>query len=424
MERYGLRVTDVSDAGLREGAVLAAAAAGADWLAGSTELDDRPAHGPLQRTRPTGHDGGHLTTPIGSRPWERMDLPIDTEAGTRPWSPSGTARWRPALRAVTGRDRHRPGVRLRDGRHGRRSRGSRRRRPGSAIDTRSYWGFPRMHLYPGPGTDDGYGFYRYSPAFVPFLVLASALPWPVFAVGWIALLVGIYIWMAGDDKWPLLVFVPVLFEFYLGNIHLLLALAVVLGFRWPATWAFVLLTKITPGIGLWWFVVRREWRSLAIALGATGRIVDGRADRVARRLARLVRVADRDGPGHRQQPGARSRCPIRLLAALLLVTWGARTDRRWTVVVATTLALPTLWFHGLAMLVGVVALHHGQPERLAASIERVEPAPGHGLPRPAAGTHRGLTRPDTSRWSWVRGARGSRMRARRSGHQGHWRSTR
>ncbi len=38
MERYGLRVTDVSDAGLREGAVLAAAAAGADWLAGSTEL--------------------------------------------------------------------------------------------------------------------------------------------------------------------------------------------------------------------------------------------------------------------------------------------------------------------------------------------------------------------------------------------------
>ena len=38
--------------------------------------------------------------------------------------------------------------------------------------------------------------------------------------------------------------------------------------------------------------------------------------------------------------------------------------------VATTLALPTLWFHGLAMLVGVVALRHGQPERLAASIER------------------------------------------------------
>ena len=101
----------------------------------------------------------------------------------------------------------------------------------------------------------------------------ARLPWPVFAVGWMAMLVGIYIWMAGDDRWPLLVFVPVLFEFYLGNIHLLLALAVVLGFRWPGAWAFVLLTKITPGIGLWWFVVRREWRSLGIALGVTAAIV-------------------------------------------------------------------------------------------------------------------------------------------------------
>ncbi len=240
---------------------------------------------------------------------------------------------------------------------------------GFGYDTRSYWGFPRMHLYPGPGTDDGYGFYRYSPAFVPFLVLVSALPWPVFAAGWIALLVAIYIWMAGDDRWPLLVFVPVLFEFYLGNIHLLLALAVVLGFRWPATWAFVLLTKITPGVGLWWFVVRREWRSLAIALGATAAIVTAGlmvSPGVWRDWYVSLTVT---GPaiGSNQIPLP---LPIRLLAALLLVTWGARTDRRWTVVVATTLALPTLWFHGLAMLVGVVALHHGQPERLAASIER------------------------------------------------------
>ena len=40
-------------------------------------------------------------------------------------------------------------------------------------------------------------------------------------------------------------------------------------------------------------------------------------------------------------------------------------------VVAATLALPTLWFHGLAMLMGIVALHHGQPERTARTLERV-----------------------------------------------------
>ncbi len=59
----------------------------------------------------------------------------------------------------------------------------------------------------------------------------------------------------------------------MGNVHMLLALAIVLGFRWPATWSFVLLTKVTPGIGLLWFAVRREWRSLAIALGATAVLV-------------------------------------------------------------------------------------------------------------------------------------------------------
>ena len=60
---------------------------------------------------------------------------------------------------------------------------------------------------------------------------------------------------------------------------------------------------------------------------------------------------------------------VALIMAIVLVTWGARTDRRWTVVVAATLALPTLWFHGLAMLVGVVAIQRGLPERASTSLE-------------------------------------------------------
>ena len=49
-----------------------------------------------------------------------------------------------------------------------------------------------------------------------------------------------------------------------------MAAAIALGFRYPAAWSFLLLTKVTPGIGLVWFAVRREWRPLAIALGFTG----------------------------------------------------------------------------------------------------------------------------------------------------------
>ena len=46
----------------------------------------------------------------------------------------------------------------------------------------------------------------------------------------------------------------------------------------------------------------------------------------------------------------------RLVAAALLVTWGARTDRRWTVPAAAALALPVLWFAGLSILAAIPAL--------------------------------------------------------------------
>jgi hypothetical protein len=46
----------------------------------------------------------------------------------------------------------------------------------------------------------------------------------------------------------------------------------------------------------------------------------------------------------------------RLIAAVVLVAWGALTDRRWTVPVASMLALPILWVNGLAMLVAVLPL--------------------------------------------------------------------
>ena len=56
-------------------------------------------------------------------------------------------------------------------------------------------------------------------------------------------------------------------EMALGNIHLLLALAIAVGFRSPATWAAVLLTKPTLGVCLLWFLLRGDWRRLGIALG-------------------------------------------------------------------------------------------------------------------------------------------------------------
>jgi hypothetical protein len=47
---------------------------------------------------------------------------------------------------------------------------------------------------------------------------------------------------------------------------------------------------------------------------------------------------------------------VRLPLALLIVVWGARTNRRWTVPIAVTLALPVIWTASLSILVAMVPL--------------------------------------------------------------------
>ena len=114
---------------------------------------------------------------------------------------------------------------------------------------------------------------------------------------------------------------------------------------------------MTPGIGLLWFAARGEWRSLAIALGATAAIAAvslviapaAWADWIGLVLASTGKTS-----GTWSAVGL----PlfVRLPIAVAVVTWGARTDRRWTVPVAAMLALPALWFGGLSMLLAVVPL--------------------------------------------------------------------
>src|SRR3972149_664367 len=65
---------------------------------------------------------------------------------------------------------------------------------------------------------------------------------------------------------------PVLICVASGQLDLLFAAVILLGLRWPALWVLPILTKVTPGIGLLWFLVRGEWRSLGIAALATAAI--------------------------------------------------------------------------------------------------------------------------------------------------------
>ena len=51
---------------------------------------------------------------------------------------------------------------------------------------------------------------------------------------------------------------------------------------------------------------------------------------------------------------------VRLPAAARVVVWGALTDRRWTVPLAATLALPVLWISGFAICAACLPLARRQ----------------------------------------------------------------
>jgi len=228
------------------------------------------------------------------------------------------------------------------------------------IDAYAYWLVDLAGPYDIPHRT--VGSFPYSPPAAIVASTFSLLPWWVFLWLWTALVVASVIWIGGSLGWIVVAFaIPaVTLEIYHGNIHILMAVAVLLGFRHPWTWSFILLTKFTCGVGLLWFVVRREWRSLGIALGATA-VLAG------------VSLVFLEAPQDRSSPNAIG-IPllVRLPIAALLVIWGARTDRRWTVIVAVALSLPVIWLHGLAILVGLLGeIEHRGGTPASRAVERL-----------------------------------------------------
>lgn len=225
---------------------------------------------------------------------------------------------------------------------------------GSGHDARPYWATVLAHPY-DDSTVGAFGAYLYSPVFLQLIAPLRALSWLGFMGVWEAILLIATAVLAGPTLLaPIGLFlVP---ELLGGNITVLLALAIVAGFRWPASWSFVLLTKVTPGIGLLWFAVRREWRNLGIALGATLAVIAVSFVVLPDAWRYWVDVLAA-GPSTAVSSGS---IPIPLLVRLpvaaLLLVWGARSNRRWVVPVACLLALPVIWYGSLAMLVGVVPL--------------------------------------------------------------------
>ena len=229
----------------------------------------------------------------------------------------------------------------------------------------------------------GLGAFLYTPVMARLFAPASNLDWPTFLWLWLAALLATAVWLGGRRWLWVLAFPPVALELYHGNVHLLMAAAIALGFRYPATWAFVLLAKVTPGIGLVWFLVRREWRNLAIALGATAAIV---AVSLAIDLRLWQEWLDRQVLGSLQtapnQPYIDIPLLLRLPAAALLVAWGAHTDRRWTVPLGAALAMPVLWLAAFSVFAAALAVD--RPELQPRTAPAGEDSAGAAKPNTSA----------------------------------------
>ena len=222
---------------------------------------------------------------------------------------------------------------------------------GQPVDVRAYWAADPSALYP-TGQDWRATGYLYSPAFELVAGWGRLLPFDVFAAIWRGLLLATLVYLAGPLTVPMLLLYPVASEVNAGNIQLLMALAIVAGFRWSGAWAFVLLTKLTPGLGLAWFVLRRRWRDLAVAIGVTGAIA----------LATAVIWPDR-WAGYLSLLGGHPAPAVppwnltfwqRLPVAVAFVLLGGWRGWRWPVVVGATLALPVFYTISPSMLVGVL----------------------------------------------------------------------
>ena len=253
-------------------------------------------------------------------------------------------------------------------------------RTGNPVDAWCYYGFDPAN----PWNPDGC--FLYSPPVALVMdAIRSVMPFDVFYTLLRVAEMAVLIAVTGPAVWLVLFIPAVAIELNAVNVNLLIVGAVLIGFRYPWAWAFIILTKVTPGVGLLWFAVRREWRHLAIALAATLGFAAASV-LLAPELWRQY-LAGLGVTGDSSAFVIGWRLPL----AALLVVWGARGNHRWVLMVAVFLALPRWYYLSPVILVGLFPLVRlARPLRLPA-LGWLPRTTRPGRPQTAATTSDGLT---------------------------------
>lgn len=239
---------------------------------------------------------------------------------------------------------------------------------GEPGDQHAYWLAARRLLEGAPLYDPAATVvtpfaYLYPPPLAQLLVpIAAVVPSWLFAAGWTAAMGFALWWLAGRDVvrgLALIAFPPVAVEFWFRNVHLFLAVLVVLGLRrWEGWYAVGAAIKISPGLGIVYDAAGGRWRRVAIAAGlGLAVLIASIALSPSAWTAYLGFVTTIDPL--QQSSFVAVPLPIRAVAGLAVAVVAGRLDRRWgdpLLVVAVTLALPSLWFTGLSLLIAIVPL--------------------------------------------------------------------
>ena len=246
-----------------------------------------------------------------------------------------------------------------------------------ARDIHAYWlTAHQASLYGlGPGIEDAY---LYSPAFATAIWPLANLSWPVFLTIWLIGQAAASAWLLAPlGRWAVPAFLIVVPTMAQGNIYGLMAISLIIGMRYQAAWALPILTKITPGVVLLWFVVRREWRSLGIALLSTAVIAA-----ISFVLTPSAWFQWLEFLTHHGAESGFTRY-LRIIAAGVVAVVAARRDIPWLLAVAMFLSCPVVtginnWIllAAIPRLVGMrrpdalEVTHHAEEDERAAKLSR------------------------------------------------------
>src|SRR5438067_887398 len=230
-------------------------------------------------------------------------------------------------------------------------------------DAHAYWSV-WQHGVVYSAAPEQWDAFLYSPAFAQALWPLTLLPWPLFFALWIGVIATIYVWLLAPLPlgWRVPLFLLCLSDLTSGNVWAFYALVAVAGLRFPAAWAFPLLTKVTPGVGVVWFAVRREWRSLGIEISATaaiGLVSFALAPHLWSDWIRRLLHPDSFHNPHREDlhpllhlPAA-ARLAVALPLSVAVTVYAARRNRPHLLPVAMVVAAPVANLAALGVLLAI-----------------------------------------------------------------------